>query len=74
MTIKAIKEEMLLWTDFYGGDISDRDAIIKAKSKKELADVLERHRSFMEDMLADANSHLDNFKKSMKLTMMDGVG
>lgn len=74
MTIKAIKEEMLLWIDYYGGDISDRDAIIKAKSKKELADVLEKHRSFMEDMLCDAHSHLDKFKKRVKLTMMDGVG
>ena len=74
MKIKAIKEEMLWFTDFYGRDISDRQSIMDAKSKKELADIIERHRSFMEDMLSDANSHLDSFKKSLGLTIMDGVG
>ncbi len=70
MTIKAIKEEMLQWTDFYGGDIPDRDAIIKAKSKKDLAEIMERHRSHQEDMLSDAGSHLDNFKKKLGLQFL----
>jgi uncharacterized FlaG/YvyC family protein len=64
---------MLNYRDFYGGDFSDTQAIENAKTKKELAQVIERHRSHLEDMLSDANSHLDSFKREVKLTIMDGV-
>ena len=65
MDIKRIKKEMLNWHDFYGGDISDVEAIKKAKTKQELNSIIERHRDFLEDMLSDANSHLDNFKREL---------
>jgi len=67
MTIEKIKEEMLKWRDFYGGDISDTEEIKNATSKKELNTIMEKHREFLEDMLRDANSHLDNFKRKVGL-------
>ena len=65
MKISEIKKQMLAFEDFYGGDLSSSDKIKDAKTKKELNDVLEQHRSFMECMLCDANSHLDSFKKKI---------
>lgn len=67
MKIEKIKEEIKGWSDFYGGDISDIEAINNAKTKKELASILEKHRTLMEDMLADAHNHLDNFKRKLGL-------
>lgn len=54
---------MLEWRDFYGGDIPYTDLIKKAKTKKELRQVLETHRSLLENTLIDAMTHLDEFKK-----------
>ena len=67
MTILQIKNRMFLYKDFFGGDIPDREAIRKAKTKKELADILNRHDSLLEDMLSDAQSHLSHFRKQMGL-------
>ena len=36
MKIEKIKEEMLKYRDFYGGDFLDSDQIKNAKTKKEL--------------------------------------
>ena len=74
MNLNELKNEIFEWTDFYGGDIINAEAVRKATTKKELADVLEEHRAFMESQLCDAQSHLDNFKKKLGLTIMDGVG
>lgn len=74
MNLNELKNRIFEWTDFYGGDIISADAVRNAKTKKDLADALEEHRSFMEAQLSDANSHLDNFKKELGLTIMDGVG
>lgn len=67
MTIEKIKKEMLKWRDFYGGDISDTEEIKTATSKEELNRIMEKHRQFLEDMLRDADSHLDNFKRKVSL-------
>ncbi len=67
MTIEKIKEEMLKWRDFYGGDISDTEEIKNATSKEELNRIMEKHRQLLEDMLRDADSHLDNFKRKVGL-------
>ena len=64
-TLDKIKEEMLKWKDFYGGDISDTDEIKKAESKEELNRILEKHRELLEDMQRDADTHLDNFKRKL---------
>ncbi len=61
---------MLEYIDFYGGDITQTDEIKNATTREELAEILERKRSQMEDMLADANSHLDNFKKRIGLHIL----
>jgi uncharacterized protein YjbI with pentapeptide repeats len=63
MKIKDIKIKMENYIDFYGGDLLEVDMISKAKTKKDLERIIENHRSHMEAMLSDANSHLDNLKK-----------
>lgn len=70
MKIYEIKEQMINYRDFYGGDLLEVSEVQKAKTRKELYDILERHRSHMESMLADANSHLDNFKKKLGLYLL----
>lgn len=70
MTIEQIKYRMLNWKYFYGGDIPATDDIRKAKTKKELRDILVKHSRLMEDMLCDATGHLDNFKKELGLNLL----
>jgi hypothetical protein len=67
MTIEKIKKEMLKWQDFYGGDISDTEAIKNANTKEELSKIIEAHRQLLETMLSDADRHLDNFKRKLGL-------
>lgn len=67
MNLNELKNKIFEWTDFYGGDIISAEAVRNAKTKKDLADALEEHRSFMEAQLSDAHSHLDNFKKELGL-------
>lgn len=68
MKLTDIKKEMLAYEDFYGGDFSDTDEIKKAKSKEELLLICNKHEDFLTDMLADALSHLQNFKDKIGLT------
>lgn len=69
MKLETIKTKMLEWTDFYGGDLPDKEAIRNATTKEELATILENHRRNMEAMLADAHAHLDEFKRYMGLSL-----
>ena len=63
---------MLEYRDFYGGNlICCEDEIKKAKTKKELAELIEEHRLFMENMLLDARNDLDNFKNEVDLAWVD---
>jgi geranylgeranyl pyrophosphate synthase len=71
MTLRETKKKMLAYRDFYGGDLICEDEIKKAKTKKELSELIERHRNFMEDMLSDAMSHLEDFKKEVDLVWVD---
>ena len=70
-TLAQLKEEMLKWEDFYGGDIPDYKRILEAKTKIELQKILNEHRVFMEDMLTDALSHLDHFKQKLGLDIIE---
>jgi hypothetical protein len=65
MKINDIKKEMLKFEDFYGGDLLNISDIEKSKTKRELAEIIENHRSHMESMLCDAQRHLDNFKRKL---------
>jgi len=58
--IKRIKD----YRDFYGGDIPDTTGI---KTKEQAREVLESHRTLMEDTLRDAMTHLDNFERELGL-------
>lgn len=68
MTIGKIKKEMLEWKDFWGGEIINSDEIDKAKTKKELAQILDRHENFMKYQAIDAESHLENFRRKLNIS------
>lgn len=67
MKLNDIKIKIIEWQDFYGGDICDVKSIQRAKTKDELSDVLNSHKRYMENMLCDAISHLESFKKELDL-------
>lgn len=70
MQIEMIKQKMLKYRDFYGGDLLNVSDIKNAKTKQELAEIIEKHRTHMEDMLCDAHSHLDHFKTRIGLSII----
>ncbi len=70
MTIKKIKEEMLKYRDFYGGDLINSSEIKKAKTKKDLEHLIEEHRSHIDMMAVDASGHLDNLKRRTGLFIL----
>lgn len=70
MKIADIKKEMLSYRDFYGGDLLGIDEIKSAKSKKELAKIIERHHTHLEDMAIDACHSLGRFKKRLGLVLL----
>ena len=67
MELSEIKKEMLNYRDFYGGDLGNEDLIKNAKSLIDLDMILGDHYILMEDMLRDAESHLDHFRKKIGL-------
>lgn len=67
MTIEQIKKKMEAYRDFYGGDLLNIDDIKDCNSKKELAELLDKHRRHQEAMLSDAHGHLDKFKRKLGL-------
>ena len=67
MTIKKIKEEMLKWRDFFGGDLEDTERILAAKTKRELKAIMDDRSRLYEDMLADAYTFQRNFERKCGL-------
>jgi hypothetical protein len=63
MTLDEIKKEMKEYRDFYGQDLLDSGDIDNCKSILSCESLIERHRCHIEAMFADANSHLDDFKR-----------
>lgn len=70
MTIEKIKEELLKYRDFYGGDLLNISDVEAATTREELSKIIELHRSHMEAMLCDAGSHLDNLKRRTGLHIL----
>jgi hypothetical protein len=67
MKIEDIKNEMLKYKDYYGGDLINIDDIKKAKTKKELSNIIKAHEKFMENMLCDALGSLKVFENKVGL-------
>lgn len=67
MKISEIKRTIKQWHDFYGGDIPDGDRIDAIKTKEDARQVLEAHRTLMEDMLSDAMTHLNDLESRLEL-------
>ena len=57
--IKELKKEMLEWRDFYEQDIVQTDKIKNATTIKELHDIMQEHRDFLELQATDAQTALD---------------
>ena len=63
--IVELKKQMLEWTDFYGQDIVETDKIENATTIKELYDIMQDHRNFIEQQAADAQTSLDDDVRRM---------
>ena len=66
-TIQGIKEQMKAFRDFYGGDLLDIDEIDSCKTAEQLSEIIRQHEAYMENALADALSHLNQFKSKLGL-------
>ncbi len=63
--LNKIKKRMKAWRDVYGGDIFyDIDG---AKTKKELADIMDMYHHHLEDSANEAQRDCENFKKELGL-------
>lgn len=69
MSLSEIKKEMINYKDFYGGDLLGVSDVVSAKSKTQLRDLIERHRTHLENMLSDALNHLDDFQRQVELSI-----
>lgn len=67
MKISDKKKKMLEWRDFYGGDIFYTDEIQKAKTNKELLEIMDMYYRHLEDVANDAGRHCENFTRSLGL-------
>ncbi len=67
MKISEIKQKMLNHKDFFGGDIMQTDEIEKAKTKKELAEIMDSYESHLKMMSIDAISHHSRFRREIGL-------
>ena len=71
MEIEEQKKAMIAFRDFHGGDLLDIAEVEQATSKEELAEIIDKHYSFLENVHTDALSHLEKFRKKIGLTMLD---
>lgn len=67
MKIDLIKAAMLDYRDIYGGELFGSDKIEKARTKRQLADIIDKHNDHMCDVLQDAESNLRSFKRKLEL-------
>lgn len=67
MKIAEIKEKMTEYEDMFGGNLIDGDNIKKAKTKEELAAIIDSHNDHLEMVLNDAQNSLSRFKTKLGL-------
>ena len=65
--IVEIKKKMLAWRDFWDGDIMYRDMIEEARTKKQLAEVMDMYYRHLENACNDALRHCEEFKRTLGL-------
>lgn len=71
MNLQEIKEKMIAYKDFFGGDILEIDLVESAKSKTELKSIIANHRTHLEMQANDAQDDLDRFQNSIGLGFND---
>lgn len=69
VTIAAAKAEMKKYRDLYGGYLLDIDDIDNCKTRKQLSELIEKHRTHLEMCACDASSDLDRLKKRIGLEL-----
>ena len=63
--LEKLKKEMIAWRDFYEQDIPCWDRIEAATTPKELYQIMQDHRHFLELQATDAETHLDKAVEKM---------
>lgn len=61
-----MKNAMMEFKDFHGGELSKLDAVKDAKTKDELLKIIDAHSDFLENVARDAQSHLERFKRRLR--------
>jgi hypothetical protein len=69
-SIENIKKSMLEWKDFLGGDLINKDLIDKAKTKKDLEQIISLHEAFLDSVHSDMMSHISDFRQKLKLHLL----
>ncbi len=67
MEIFDIKKEMKQYRDMLGADLLDVSEVDNAKTKKQLAAIIDNHSNHLEMILTDAQSSLERFRKKLGL-------
>jgi hypothetical protein len=64
--LKKAKEEMKKYTDYFGGELRDKNLIDDAKNVIDLETIFNNHHDFITDMATDAQASLERFKRKLK--------
>lgn len=67
LDIEAIKQKMKDYRDIFGGELNKKHLIDDAKNLLDLDDIFSAHFDYIKDMASDAESHLVNFKRELKV-------
>ena len=70
MNLQQLKNKMIAFRDFYGGDLLMVEEVENAETEQQLAEIIENHRNHIEDMANDAIRHLDRFKSQLGLDLI----
>ena len=70
MTLDEIKVKMISYEDHVGGSL-DISKVKSAKTKKELADIIDSQHYYLSDLANEAQRRLDDFSKSLGLFHLD---
>lgn len=69
MTLDEIKQEMMSYQDFFGGQLLEVQSIKHAKTKEDLKVIIDSHNDHLEMMVTDAQSSLNRFRQRLGLNV-----
>lgn len=71
MTLQEIKEKMITYRDFFGGEFLEHHLIKSAENKADLKSIIKNHRDHLEMIANDAQHSLDRYQDLIGLGFID---